>query len=114
MALCLQLKHAEVQSQCKEHKGRLQRLQNTYFLLRTACDKRMSDLHRIDRSLEESVNARSLALPLFASMLTMTSVRPGSSWSRTPTSFALSHTAYMSWVLSQIADELQMAPQARL
>jgi len=55
----LQLKHAEVQSQCKEHKDRLQRLQNTYYLLRTACDKRMSDLHRIDRALEESVNARS-------------------------------------------------------
>ena len=69
MALCLQLKHAEVQSQCKEHKGRLQRLQNTYFLLRTACDKRMSDLHRIDRSLEESVNARSVAFPLLALML---------------------------------------------
>ncbi|DBA94579.1 TPA: hypothetical protein ACH3X1_002162 [Trebouxia sp. C0004] len=52
------LKHAEVQSQCKEHKDRLQRLQKTYYLLRSACDKRMSDLHRIDRALEESVNAR--------------------------------------------------------
>lgn len=54
----MQLKHAEVQSQCKEHKDRLQRLQNTYYLLKTACDKRMSDLHRIDQALEESVNTR--------------------------------------------------------
>ena len=88
----MQLKHAEVQSQCKEHKGRLQRLQNTYFLLRTACDKRMSDLHRIDRSLEESVNARSLAFPPFALMLMMTSDKLGSSLSQNRTSFALSHT----------------------
>ena len=57
----LQLMHAEVQSQCKEHKDRLQKLQNTYHMLRTACDKRMSDLNRIDRALEESVNSRCTA-----------------------------------------------------
>ncbi|KAA6429283.1 MAG: structural maintenance of chromosomes 6 [Trebouxia sp. A1-2] len=39
------LKHAEVQSQCKEHKDRLQRLQNTYYLLRTACDKRIFNFY---------------------------------------------------------------------
>ena len=54
----LQLKHAEVQSQCKEHKDRLQKLQNTYYMLKAACEKRMSDLNRIDRALEESVNTR--------------------------------------------------------
>lgn len=54
----LQLRHAEVQSQCKEHKERLQKLQSTYFMLKTACEKRMSDLQRIDRALEESVNQR--------------------------------------------------------
>lgn len=59
--LCLQLMHSEVQSQCKEHKERLQKLQNTYHMLRTACDKRMSDLSRIDRALEQSVNTRCTA-----------------------------------------------------
>ena len=57
--MCMQLKHAEIQSQCKEHRDRLQRLQNTYYMLNTACEKRMSDLSRIDRALEESVNIRS-------------------------------------------------------
>lgn len=61
MLLHVQLKHAELQSQCKEHKDRLQRLQNTYYMLKTACDKRMSDLQRIDRALEESVNTRSVS-----------------------------------------------------
>ena len=36
----------------------MQRLQNTYYLLNTACEKRMSDLSRIDKALEESVNLR--------------------------------------------------------
>ena len=88
----MQLKHAEVQSQCKEHKGRLQRLQNTYYLLKTACDKRMSDLHRIDRSLEESVNARSDTFALFALMLIVNSEKLGSSLTVTPTTFDLTHT----------------------
>ncbi|KAL3161007.1 hypothetical protein ABBQ38_009393 [Trebouxia sp. C0009 RCD-2024] len=52
------LRHAEVQSQCKEHKERLLKLQSTYYMLKTACEKRMFDLHRIDRALEESVNTR--------------------------------------------------------
>ena len=56
--MLLQLRHAEVQSQCKEHKERLQKLQSTYYMLKTACEKRMSDLNRIDRALEESVNTR--------------------------------------------------------
>lgn len=59
LAVMLQLRHAEVQSQCKEHKERLQQLQRTYYMLKTACEKRMSDLSRIDRALEESVNQRS-------------------------------------------------------
>ena len=58
LLVVLQLRHAEVQSQCKEHKERLQKLQSTYYMLKTACEKRMSDLSRIDRALEESVNQR--------------------------------------------------------
>ena len=54
----LQLRHAEYQSQCSQHKDRLQRLQATYYALKAACDKRMSDLHRIDRALEQNVNIR--------------------------------------------------------
>lgn len=56
----MQLRHAEYQSQCSQHKERLSRLHTTYYALKHACEKRMSDLQRIDRALEESVNARSL------------------------------------------------------
>ena len=54
----VQLRHAEYQSQCSQHKERLGRLQTTYYALKAACEKRMTDLHRIDRALEQSVNAR--------------------------------------------------------
>lgn len=53
-----QLRHAEYQSQCSQHKERLARLQTTYYALKTACEKRMTDLHRIDRALEQTVAAR--------------------------------------------------------
>ena len=54
----VQLRHAEYQSQCSQHKDRLQRLQTTYYALKAACDKRLLDLHRIDRALEDQVNAK--------------------------------------------------------
>lgn len=58
--LCVhvQLRHAEYQSQCSQHKDRLQRLQTTYYALKAACEKRLLDLHRIDRALEDQVNAK--------------------------------------------------------
>lgn len=67
----MQLRHAEYQSQCSQHKERLARLHTTYHALKNACDKRVQDLHRIDRTLEQTVNAR-FAVPLCLQVLGLT------------------------------------------